>query len=59
MLSDGSKGMVTTLAQVVRAHGPGVLYSGWLPQYLRALPYGTLQFVFMEKIAAAMGSSVT
>jgi hypothetical protein len=43
----------------VRTHGPLVLWRGWVPQYMRILPYGTLQFIFMERIANALGASMT
>jgi hypothetical protein len=41
------------------ARGPLVLWNGWLPQYMRILPYGTLQFFFMEKLANMLGTSTT
>ena len=58
-MGDGSRGMLAIASEAIRAHGPLVLWRGWLPQYMRILPYGTLQFFFMEKIAAAMGVRAT
>ena len=59
MTGDGSAGMVEIARAAIRSHGPLVLWRGWVPQYMRILPYGTLQFIFMERIANAMGSSMT
>lgn len=59
MMGDGSKGMFAIASEAIRKEGPLVLWRGWLPQYMRILPYGTLQFIFMEKIAAAMGFAAT
>ena len=59
MVSEGSQGMFAIAGQVVRAHGPLVLWRGWSLQFMRVLPYGTLQFLAMERIASAMGASMT
>ena len=50
---------VALASKAVRAHGPLVLWRGWMLQYMRVLPYGVLQFAFMEQIANLMGSSMT
>jgi solute carrier family 25 protein 14/30 len=52
-------GMLSIATKAIRAHGPLVLWRGWVPQYMRILPYGTLQFIFMERIANALGASMT
>ena len=54
-----SGGMLAIASNAVRTHGPLVLWRGWLPMYMRILPYGTLQFTFMERIASVLGSSMT
>ena len=59
MLSNDSRSMARIAIEAVRKGGPFVLWNGWLPQYMRILPYGTLQFIFMEKIANAMGTKTT
>jgi solute carrier family 25 protein 14/30 len=59
MTGDGSAGMAQIVAQQVKANGPLVMWRGWLPQYMRLLPYGTLQFLFMEQLATALGVSMT
>ena len=59
MLGDGSRGMARIAVDAVSARGPLVLWNGWLPQYMRILPYGTLQFFFMEKLANMLGTSTT
>lgn len=59
MTGDGSASMGQIARQAIGAHGPMVLWRGWVPQYMRILPYGTLQFIFMERIANAIGSSMT
>jgi len=59
MTGDGSQSMASLAAGAVRAHGPLALWKGWQGQLLRILPYGTLQAIFMEKIATALGSSMT
>lgn len=59
MTGDGTRSMFTLATDAVRANGPLALWKGWLPQMMRILPYGTLQAIFMEKIAMAMGSSMT
>ena len=60
MAGDGSAGMLAIARTAVAAHGPLVLWRGWVPQYMRILPYGTLQFIFMERmIANALGASMT
>lgn len=52
-------GMLSIASKAISAHGPLVLWRGWVPQYARILPYGTLQFIFMERIANALGASMT
>ena len=59
MLGDGSRGMARIAIDAVQKGGPFVLWNGWLPQYMRLLPYGTLQFMFMERIASFMGTKTT
>ena len=59
MAGESSGGMLSIASTAVRAHGPLVLWRGWVPQYMRILPYGTLQFIFMERIANALGASMT
>ena len=59
MAGKAQGGMLAIATRAVQAHGPLVLWRGWVPQYMRILPYGTLQFVFMERIAKALGASMT
>lgn len=59
MAGTESGGMLSIASKAVRTHGPLVLWRGWVPQYMRILPYGTLQFIFMERIANALGASMT
>ena len=59
MTAAGNEGLVALASKAVRAHGPLVLWRGWMLQYMRVLPYGVLQFAFMEQIANLMGSSMT
>jgi len=59
MVGDGSKGMFTIASEAMQAHGPTVLWRGWMPQFMRILPYGMLQFQMMEKIASLLGTSMT
>lgn len=59
MTSTSGEGIVGIASKAVRTHGPLVLWRGWVLQYMRVLPYGVLQFTFMEQIATMMGSSMT
>jgi len=59
MIGDGQRGMARIALDAVASRGPLVLWNGWLPQYMRILPYGTLQFIFMERISKLMGGKTT
>ena len=59
MCGDGQAGMLQIARTSIAAHGPLVLWRGWLPQFMRILPYATLQFAFMERIAKLFGVSMT
>ena len=59
MTSNSSASMIKTMTDIIKEGGPMAFWRGWFPAYARVAPYTVISFVAMEKIAKALGSSMT
>lgn len=46
------KSAIDCFTKTVRSEGPGALFKGWLPSYIRLGPQTVLTFVFLEQLKA-------
>lgn len=48
------QGPITVLTRSLKAEGPGFLFRGWTPAWMRLAPNTVLIFIFLEQLRAVI-----